>query len=138
MLDCKCIHTSGSSSTTMLLATILSKIMSFYRAAAQNYFGFARAHQGQNQPLRLMYGSYQVAGEDGRWLEMEILWRELRKLEELFAKFKDICGSEAMAPGEDSEEEAVRTALTNHLGQELNFTLEIMRTQEAEFGDAKR
>jgi len=132
MISCNCMINTGSNTATMLLATILSKIMSFYRAAAQSYFGFTPGPKGQSQPLPLMYGSYQVASEDGRWLEMEILWRELRKLEELFGRFQDICNGAVGTMG-NVEEGGVHTALTNHLGQELSFTFEVLKLQETTY-----
>jgi hypothetical protein len=122
MLNCsKCLSKSGSSTSTMLLATVIGKIMSFYRAASQAYFGFSTTPQPQTTPLPLTFGTYRVAGEDGRWLEMEILLRELRKLEELFGKFSETCRKLEM---EDNL--GVHTALTNYLGQSLHFTYEVL------------
>jgi hypothetical protein len=131
MLNCsKCLSKSGSNTTTMVLATIIGKILSFYRAASENYFGFTTGPRSQSQPLPLTFGTYKVAGEDGRWLEMEILLRELKKLEELFTKFQ-----EAARKSELEDDGGVHTAVTNYLGQSLHLTFEILNMQrEITFG----
>jgi len=131
MLNCpKCLSKSGASTSTMLLATVIGKIMSFYRAASQSYFGFNPNPQlPAISPLPLTFGTYRVAGEDGRWLEMEILLRELRKLEELFGKFQETCRKLDM-----EDDLGVNNALTNYLGQSLHFTYEVLNMQkEASF-----
>jgi hypothetical protein len=125
MLACpKCISKPASGSnantTAMLLATIIEKIMSFYQAACQNYFG--TMHNGP-RPLPLNLGCYQITNEDGMWFEMEILWRELRKLEELCARFRDVCG------GED-EQRGVSGALMGHLSRNLMGTFEVLKMQQ--------
>jgi hypothetical protein len=126
MLNCpKCLSRPGSNTTTMLLATMIVKIISCYRAASQNYFGFTPGPRSQSQPLPLTFGTYRVAGEDGRWLEMEILMRELRKLEELFAKFQETARKSEM-----EENGGVHTAVTNYLRQSLHFTIEALNMQK--------
>ena len=73
----------------------------------------------------LTFGTYRVADEDGRWLEMEILLRELKKLEELFAKFQ-----ETTRTGEWKQDEAVHTAVTNYLAQSLHLMFEVLNMQK--------
>jgi len=129
MLNCaNCLSKGGINTSTMLLATVIGKIMSFYRAASQAYFGFSTTSTGagsiplrsQTTPLPLTFGTYRVAGEDGRWLEMEILLRELRKLEDLFGKFQGICMEDDLG---------IHAALTNWLGQSLHYTFEVLNMQ---------
>jgi len=107
--------------------------MSFYRSASQSYFSqnYNQAMQGGSGiGLPLTFGSYRVASEDGRWLEMEILWRELRKLEELFARFREMCAGDE----EGGSGDVVNEALTRYLGQSLHFTFEVLKMQEGSIG----
>lgn len=128
MLACSnCVSKSGSHTTAMLLATIIEKIMAFYRAASQDHFGFTR--DPQRQSVSLTFGTYTVASEDGRWLEMDILWRELRKLEELFNKFKAMCSQGVMSVMDEGDELSVQNALMTHLSQSLKFTFEVLKLQ---------
>lgn len=75
-------------------------------------------------------GSYQVANEDGCWLRIEILWRELRKLEELFSRFREACGVEVV---EAAEGPGVHSALIGHLSHSLNFTVEVLKMHQHSF-----
>jgi hypothetical protein len=118
----------------MLLATIIGKIMSFYRSASQSYFGqnYNQSTRGGNGiSLPLTFGSYRVASEDGRWLEMEILWRELRKLEELFARFREMCTGEVQDGGGGK---LINEAMTTYLAQNLHFTFEVLKMHEGAIG----
>lgn len=126
MLNCaKCLSKGGINTSTMLLATVIGKIMSFYRAASQAYFGFSGLPRSQTTPLPLTFGTYRVAGDDGRWLEMEILLRELRKLEELFSKFQETCQKVEM-----EDDLGMHAALTTWLGQSLHYTFEVLNMQK--------
>ena len=120
MLDCpKCITggNGNSNTSTMLLATIVGKVMSFYRHASQTYFGFTNQNQFQPQQLSLTIGAYKIAEEDGRWLEMEILLRELRKLEDVLEKFQLVVSKDEM-----EEHGGVQNAVLSYLRQSLNVT----------------
>lgn len=125
MLACsKCASKSGSNTTAMLLATIMEKILSLYQAASQNNFAASTAADAQ-----MSIGSYRVANEDGCWLRIEILWRELRKLEELFGRFREVWGG-----SEGDEIAGVNFTLLGHLSQSLNFTFEVLKMQQNSFG----
>ncbi|KAI6092094.1 hypothetical protein F4821DRAFT_156902 [Hypoxylon rubiginosum] len=123
MLSCtKCMSRSGTHTATMLLATIIGKITSFYKNASHSYFetgmGMMQNNPGNN--LGLSFGVYQLNGEDGRWLEHEILARELRKLEEVYARFQEVvCTDFADIP-------EVTKAMIGHLGQNLGSTMEVI------------
>jgi hypothetical protein len=122
MLSCaQCMGKSSCNTTLMLLATIIGKVVYFYRAASQNYFGFTPGPGHQPQPLPLTFGSYKIPGEDGRWLEMEILLRELRKVEQVFMQFQDISKTDAL-----DEHGMVYSAVVGHLRQNLNVTFEVL------------
>jgi hypothetical protein len=106
----------------MLLATVMGKITSFYQSASQTHFesgsmGLNPASLGG--PLGVSLGAYQLNGEDGRWLELEILARELRKLEELYARFREVCS-------DLSDDPEVSRAMIGYLGQNLGSTLEVV------------
>jgi hypothetical protein len=125
MLDCaKCMGGTNPNTTMMLLATIMGKVMSFYRAASQNYFGFTSQSQYQPPPLSLTFGTYKIAEEDGRWLEMEILLRELRKLEEVLARFQEVASKDEM-----EEHGGVQSAVIGYLRQTLNVTFEVLNVR---------
>ncbi|RDL30667.1 uncharacterized protein BP5553_10012 [Venustampulla echinocandica] len=122
MLDCgKCVNGGNSNTAMMLLATIIGKVMSFYRAASQNYFGFTPQSHYQPQPLPLTFGTYKIAEEDGRWLEMEILLRELRKLEGVLAKFQDVTKKDEMA-----ELGGVQAAVIGYLRHSLSVIFGVL------------
>ena len=123
MLNCpKCFAKSVSSTTIMLLGMIIGKIISFYQDAFKNYFGLIPGLGSPNQALPLTIGTYRVAGEDGRWLEMEIILRELRKLDELFTKFQGTART-----SEWEGDAGMHSAITNYLGQSLRLTFKILR-----------
>ncbi|KAH6676568.1 hypothetical protein B0J14DRAFT_477016 [Halenospora varia] len=135
MLDCsKCLSGTNSNTTMMLLATIIGKVVSFYRAASQHYFGFTSSPSTQYQPqqLPLTFGTYKIAEEDGRWLEMEILLRELRKLEEVLGKFQDVAGREEM-----SEHGGVQSAVLSYLRQSLSVTFEVLNMRRGMQGGSR-
>ncbi|KAI1778017.1 hypothetical protein F4818DRAFT_282413 [Hypoxylon cercidicola] len=123
MLSCtKCMSRSGTHTATMLLATVIGKITSFYNNASHCYFdtniGMMQSNPGNS--LGVSFGAYQLNGEDGKWLELEILARELRKLEEVYARFQEVvCTDFADIP-------EVTKAMIGHLGQNLGSTLEVI------------
>ncbi|KFZ24049.1 hypothetical protein V502_01482 [Pseudogymnoascus sp. VKM F-4520 (FW-2644)] len=121
MLACsECVSKSGSNTTTMLLATIMEKILSFYQVASQSDFSGTTGADAQ-----MSIGSYLVANEDGRWLRNEILWRELRKLEELFGRFREVCGH-----NERDEDAGVYPILLSHLSKGLKSAYEELRMRQ--------
>lgn len=123
MLACsKCMSRTGSHTSAMLLATVMGKITSFYRNASQSYFdngALGINHSSPGNPLGVSLGTYQLNGEDGRWLELEILARELRKLEEVYTRFREVCG-------DLSDDAEVSRALIDYLGQNLGTMLEVV------------
>ncbi|KAI1416298.1 hypothetical protein F5Y13DRAFT_177835 [Hypoxylon sp. FL1857] len=124
MLSCtKCMSRSGTHTATMLLATVIGKITSFYKTASHSHFetggmGMMQNHPGNN--LGVSLGAYQLNGEDGKWLELEILARELRKLEEVYSKFREVVCTDF------SDVPEVTKAMIGYLGQNLGSTLEVI------------
>ncbi|KAI1401379.1 hypothetical protein F4819DRAFT_330702 [Hypoxylon fuscum] len=124
MLSCnKCMSRSGTHTATMLLATVIGKITSFYKNASHSYFetsgmGMTQSNFGNN--LGVSFGIYQLNGEDGKWLELEILSRELRKLEEVYARFREVVCTDL------SDIPEVTKAMIGYLGQNLGSTLEVI------------
>ncbi|KAJ5054545.1 uncharacterized protein L3040_000816 [Drepanopeziza brunnea f. sp. 'multigermtubi'] len=156
MLHCPiCTSKAGASSLrTMLLGTILGRIISIYQDASKNYFalstnpsststtstpttssspsshhnnGYIRQQQQQQQQLPLTFGTYRVASEDVRWLQMEILLRDLKKLKELFARFQ----ATSLMLGESEEDAGMHGAVSNYLCQSLDLTFESLRKQRS-------
>lgn len=118
----------------MLLATVIGTITSFYRDASQSYFDHGGSPNGMaartiptpsatttaGMPgLGVSLGAYTVNSEDSRWLELEILARELRKLEEVYANFREVCS-------ELSEDPEVSKAMIGYLGQSLGSTMQVV------------
>ncbi|ORY65287.1 uncharacterized protein BCR38DRAFT_340734 [Pseudomassariella vexata] len=124
MLSCsKCMNRSGTHTAAMLLATVMGKITSFYRNASHSYFengsmGMS-SHSSPPSALGVSLGAYQLNSEDGRWLELEILARELRKLEEVYARFREVFS-------DLSDDPEVSKAMIGYLGQNLGSTLEVI------------
>lgn len=70
----------------MLLGTLLTKILAYYQAAI-----VGTSIQLENNPKRLMLGSFPVdAGAEQR-LKLDILRPELQKLQPLLGRFSDLC-----------------------------------------------
>ncbi|KAL7623343.1 hypothetical protein AAE478_007024 [Parahypoxylon ruwenzoriense] len=124
MLACnKCMGRSGTHTATMLLATVIGKITSFYTNASHSYFetsGIGIPHNNLGNNFGVSLGVYQLNGEDGKWLELEILARELRKLEEVYARFREVVCTDL------SDVPEVTKAMIGYLGQNLSTTLEVI------------
>ncbi|ROW08120.1 hypothetical protein VPNG_06937 [Cytospora leucostoma] len=71
------------------------------------------------QPSKDNPSSNDDNNEDSRWLELEILARELRKLEEVYANFREVCS-------ELSEDPDVSRAMISYLGQSLGSTMQVV------------
>jgi hypothetical protein len=116
VLNCmSCLFKAGINTSIMLLATLIGKIVTFYRLAAQSNFNTP------GEPMRLMLGTYRVKGEDEQRLKSEILLMELRKVDNIFARFKIVCRSVPDA------EMGVCSVLTSYLAQNLQLTFDYMQ-----------
>lgn len=135
---------SGTHTAAMLLATVLGTITTFYKNASQSYFqqgGFSNDTNAatmvstppavlgnSNVPgLGVSLGAYTMNGEDSRWLELEILARELRKLEEVYSCFREVCS-------ELSEDPDVSKAMIGYLGQSLGSTMQVVSHRKGDMG----
>ncbi|KAI0473238.1 hypothetical protein GGR56DRAFT_606433 [Xylariaceae sp. FL0804] len=129
MLSCaKCFGRSGPDTSTMLLATVIGKVTSFYQHASHSHFEPSQMSVAHNSPagnMGVSLGVYQLSGEDGKWLELEILTRELGRLEEVYAKFRDVCTDLAERP-------EVTKAMIGYLDQTLGSTLEVLSHRKGE------
>lgn len=128
MLSCpRCMSRSGTHTAAMLLATVIGKITSFYKNASHTYFdggGMASA-TSPGGGIGVSLGAYTLMGEDGRWLELEILARELRKLEEVYAQFREVCA-------DLSDDPEVSKAMIGYLGHTLGSTLEVVHHRKGD------
>jgi hypothetical protein len=122
----------------MLLGTVIGKITSFYKCATQAYFetGTSSSNGAAMMPsqngngsqaaaLGVSLGAYTLGGEEGRWLELQILERELRKLEEVYGQFRDMCA-------ELSEDPEVSRAMIGYLNNTLGSTLDVVGHRKGE------
>ena len=127
MLSCqRCMRRSGTHTTVMLLATVLGKVMSFYKNLCHDQFenpGIASATSPVVPNVRV--GGYTLPGEDGRWFELEILARELRKLEEVYDQFREACA-------EYSDDAHVSRAMIEYLRQTLSSTMDLIHHRKAD------
>lgn len=124
MLDCaKCVSKSGSSISTMLLATIFGKIISLYGAACFLRFG---PTTGSQTMVKLAFGAYTLTGEDRRLLEMEIILLELRKVESILTTYHERFRN-AQA---EVDETSVYNALTNYLDKNLHYILNFLQMRK--------
>jgi hypothetical protein len=121
MLSCPgCMSRSGTHTAVMLLSTVIGKVTSLYKYAGQQCFesGNMLSSAAPSGRLSINIGDYTVNKEDGRWLELEILSRELRDLEVVYAQFRDVCG-------DLSEDPQVSKAIIGYHGQTLDSTLKV-------------
>ncbi|KAK4452396.1 hypothetical protein QBC34DRAFT_34517 [Podospora aff. communis PSN243] len=127
MMSCpRCMSRSGTHTSAMLLATVIGKITSFYKNASHTYFeNGAMQSAASPSALGVSLGAYTLMGEEGRWLEMEILARELRKLEEVYAQFREVCA-------DLSEDPEVSKAMIGYLGHTLGSTLEVIHHRKGD------
>lgn len=77
--------------------------------------------------LGVSLGAYTVNGEDSRWLELEILARELRKLDEVYSSFREVCS-------ELSEDPDVSRAMIGYLGKTLGSTIQVVSHRKGDMG----
>ncbi|KAL8305460.1 hypothetical protein RB600_008368 [Gaeumannomyces tritici] len=150
MLSCqRCMSRSGTHTAAMLLATVIGKITSFYKNASQTHFenGGMGGGTGMGMPstsgapgctsptlsingnFGISLGAYQIGGEDGRWIELEILARELRKLEEVYSRFREVFA-------DLSEDPEISRAMIGYLSQNLGSTLDVVSHRKGDMGFA--
>ncbi|KAI1327241.1 hypothetical protein F5Y16DRAFT_372430 [Xylariaceae sp. FL0255] len=133
MLGCNmCLRQSGTHTATMLLATVIGKIILLYKSATPSGFGHDNIKTLGNglsgclaNTFGVHFGTYQLDGEDGKWFQSEILARELRKLEELYVKFRDVCV-------EYSDDPDIARAVIGYLGHSLNSALEVINCRKGD------
>lgn len=115
-----CNSRSGSNHHTMLLGTILGRIILIYQDASRDYFG--PASEPGSAPLPLTFGVYRVASEDIRWMQLVIILRDLKKFKGLLTRFQK--AAKGSGAGEDVE---MHRAVTNRLYQSLNLTCHALK-----------
>lgn len=122
-LNCPiCNSQTDSSLRTMLLGTILQRIILIYQDTSKNYFRPMSGSGDQLQPIPLTFGIYQVASEDIRWLQLVIVLRDLKRFKGLLTKFQ-----ETLMESESREGVEMHSAVTHHLYQSLHLTCETLK-----------
>ena len=114
-----CSTKSGSSISTMLIATVLGKIISLYRVAVNSR---DRSTSTENQ---LILGSYTVTGEDKYLLENEILLVEVNKVRKAISMYQATC----TAHGHDYESSGIYDPLAVYLDKNLSEIVEFLQSQ---------
>ncbi|KAI0538196.1 hypothetical protein GGR58DRAFT_315954 [Xylaria digitata] len=130
MLGCTtCLNRPGVDTATMLLATAIGKIASVYRTTTQSYAESGAMTMLEGTPSGNMsngsLGPYQLNGEDGKWIKMEILASEIRKLEELFLRFRDVCR-------EVFDDSDISKAMINYTSQNIGSTLGVVNHRKSD------
>ncbi|KAI1133383.1 hypothetical protein F5Y10DRAFT_87097 [Nemania abortiva] len=109
MLGCpSCLSRPGMDTSAMLIATILNQVASV--AKSVNYSGAGSISFGTYQ--------YQVPREGGEWIRTEIMIHELQKLEETFARFREIYAEVLNAPEFPND-------LINYIGRNIRSSLDV-------------
>ena len=82
--------------------------------------------------LQFSLGTYRLDGEDGRHLKLEILKIELRKMERLWAVFRDICAHQRC----HDDQKSLYAALVCYLAKKLRTTSELLESRRRASGSA--
>ncbi|MCJ1479888.1 hypothetical protein MMC06_000042 [Schaereria dolodes] len=137
MLSCvHCMRTpAGDSSSTpvLVLAGLMDDILTSYSAACTAHFDAesdslsSMTSNEFNSSSQLTLGTYLVDGEDGRYLKLEILMIELRKVERLWVLFKEMC---AQVKAEDAQK-GLCEALVSYLAQTLQRTVKMLEARRS-------
>ncbi|KAJ4421474.1 hypothetical protein N0V82_003738 [Gnomoniopsis sp. IMI 355080] len=145
MLGCtRCMRRSGTHTAAMLLATVLGTITTFYNNASQTHFdsGTSMSNGSASTPipepfstpnttplsgLGVSLGAYTINSEDSKWLELEILRRELQRLDEVYSSFREVCS-------ELSEDPELSKAMIGYLSQSLGSTMHFVSHRRGDMG----
>ena len=114
LLACtKCVSECGKSVVNMLLATVLGKVISLYRAICLLMFGSSNSLQDTAQ---LAFGAYKVTGTNRQLLEIEILLLDLRKVRGVLMSYSDRFSEGCPSKDDDNHVyETLKTYLENNL-----------------------
>lgn len=141
----RCMRRSGTHTAAMLLATVLGTITTFYKNASQTYFdpGTSTINGSASTPtsesfstsntttplscLGVSLGAYTINSEDSKWLELEILRRELQRLDEVYSSFREVCS-------ELSEDPELSKAMIGYLSQSLGSTMHFVSHRKGDMG----
>ena len=114
-----CSTKSGSSISTMLIATVLGKIISLYRVAVNS------RDRSTSTESQLVLGSYTVTGEDKYLLENEILLVEVNKVRKAINMYQATC----TAHGQDYDTSGIYDPLVVYLDKNLSYMVEFLQSQ---------
>lgn len=140
----RCMRRSGTHTAAMLLATVLGTITTFYKNASQMYFdpGTPMSNVSASTPvsesfstpnitslagLGVSLGAYTINSEDSKWFELEILRRELQRLDEVYSSFREVCS-------DLSEDPEVSKAMLGYLGENLGSTMHFVSHRKGDMG----
>ncbi|SPN97747.1 uncharacterized protein DNG_01261 [Cephalotrichum gorgonifer] len=125
LLTCpRCTERSGCPTSSMLLATILGKAAGFYRVAAQVHLAEpSTTARDAPSPSSIHQGNSASGGHEVRWMELEILVREIGRLEEVCSQYRDACSNL-------SEEAEVNRAMVGYLIRSLGATMEAVKRKQ--------
>jgi len=129
MLACtRCLEGSGTYAAAMLFSALIGKIILLYRDSSQSYFENAIGTSPRaSARLRVSWGAYHVNTEDSLHIGLEILSYELRKLGEVYARFREVCAGLF----EDLE---VSRAITEYLDKILASAVETVTNWKRNMG----
>ncbi|KAI9795936.1 MAG: hypothetical protein M1833_006584 [Piccolia ochrophora] len=117
-----CASCFGSSTSFLLITAVLNQTLALYHSACKVYLARPAASDGEAAPrivpgpLRLTLGAYRIEEEDEGLLKKELVLIELRKVESLLSRFRDLIGK-VEDRAESGTYEALLAYLTRHLHQ---------------------
>ena len=136
------VLSSGDSSTTSssLSGSPRMNAMHGFNTRTQSMSSQGSSHSsstsmsmhGNIPSLQFSLGTYRLDGEDGRHLKLEILKIELRKMERLWAVFRDICAHQRC----QDDQKSLYAALVCYLAKKLRTTSELLESRRRAPGTA--
>ena len=126
MLGCtKCVAECGKSVVIMMLATVVGKVISLYRAACFLMFGSTNSMQSTAQ---LAFGAYKVTGENRQLLEIEILLLDLRRVAAVLMAYSErFCNTTSSSQDDES---SVYETLKSYLENNLRNVVQYLNAQK--------
>ena len=126
LLTClKCVSECGKGVVNMLLATVLGKVISLYRAICVLMFGSSNNMQDTAQ---LAFGVYKVTGMNRRLLEIEILLLDLRRVAGVLMSYTDRSSN---GPLSNNDDKHVYETLKTYLEHNLRNLVQYLNAQKS-------
>ena len=126
LLSCfHCTKRSGTQTTMMLMATMLSEAAGIYKVAAQMHMEGLHGPTPDDAPPSSLHRGHGTPGcHDARWLQLGGIVQEVEKLREACTRFRDVCVS---LP----DDAGINRAMTGYVGRSLGAAMEALKKMQA-------